>query len=93
METSRKRTYWPTVDWREMTPQEVDIDPAQLAKMHSYINEHVPGLHGLLIVRHGYLAFEQYYQGFHRGSYNSISSATQKLRLTKHGKGQLRENH
>ena len=79
MEKYQQRPYWPTVDWQEATPQEVDIDPSQLARMQAHINEHVPGLHGFLIVRHGYLVFEEYYQGFHRQSYNSISSATKSV--------------
>jgi CubicO group peptidase (beta-lactamase class C family) len=47
--------------------------------MQEYIDEHMPGLHGLLIIRHGYLAFEHYYQGFHQHSLNSISSATKSV--------------
>ena len=76
---SPQRDYWPTTDWREVTPREVGIDASRLADMQAHIQQHVPGLHGLLIVRQGYLAFEEYYQGFHRSSYNSISSATKTI--------------
>src|SRR5690348_5087303 len=74
-----ERPYWPTVDWQEADPQAMGMNPAQLARMQDHINQHVPGLHGLLIIRHGYLVFEQYYQGFRRQSYNSISSATKSV--------------
>jgi CubicO group peptidase (beta-lactamase class C family) len=47
--------------------------------MQAHIDEHVPVLHGLLIVRHGYLIFEEYFQGFHRHSYNNISSVTKSI--------------
>ena len=79
METRLPRDYWPTADWKVATPQDMDIDAEQLAQLQKYIGEHIPGLHGLLVVRHGYLVFEQYYQGFQRNSYNSISSATKSV--------------
>ena len=74
-----QRDYWPTEDWKEVAPQDVGVDASILSQMRDYIAEYIPGLHGLLIVRHGYLTFEEYYQGFHRGSYNSISSATKSV--------------
>lgn len=74
-----QRDYWPTDDWKEAAPQDMEIDSTKLTQMRTYIDEHIPALNGLLIVRHGYLAFEEYYQGFHRGSYNSISSATKSV--------------
>ncbi|HEX4206439.1 MAG TPA: serine hydrolase [Ktedonobacteraceae bacterium] len=71
-----RRTYWPTQDWRLASPQEKGLQPELLAKMQVHITDDIPGLHGLLIVRDGYLVFEEYYQGFHRKSYNSVSSVT-----------------
>lgn len=79
MKTPLPRAYWPTVDWQTALPQDTGMDSAHLERMHDYINAHIPGLHGLLIVHHGYLVFEEYYQGFHQHSYNSISSATKSL--------------
>lgn len=71
--------YWPTTDWKTAVPRDLSMLPEQLAQMQDHIHEHIPGLHGLLIARHGYLVFEEYYQGFHRNSYNSISSATKSV--------------
>ncbi|GCE28910.1 penicillin-binding protein [Dictyobacter alpinus] len=71
-----QRTYWPTTDWQTCEPEAVGLQQASLTPMQAYIDEQLPGLQGLLIVRHGQLAFERYYQGFHRHSLNSISSAT-----------------
>ncbi|MDQ2716449.1 MAG: beta-lactamase family protein [Chloroflexota bacterium] len=79
MQTARQREYWPTTTWKEADPQAMGIDPLRLSHMHSYIQERVPGLHGLLLIRHGYLVFEQYYQGFQQKSYHSISSATKSV--------------
>lgn len=79
MEIYQQRTYWPTLEWEEANPHEVGVDSTWLAKMHAHIDKHMPGLHGLLIVRSGYITFEHYYQGFHCDSYNSISSATKSV--------------
>jgi CubicO group peptidase (beta-lactamase class C family) len=74
-----QRAYWPTIDWQEATPDAMGMDHATLVRMQSHIQENIPGLHGLLIVRHGYIIFEEYYQGYHRNSYNSVSSATKSV--------------
>ena len=71
-----QRTYWPTTEWQTCEPQAVGFQHELLVHMQEYIDGHLPGLHGLLIVHQGYMAFERYYHGFHQQSLNSISSAT-----------------
>src|SRR5258708_923222 len=79
MDTQHIRDYWPTDEWQTASPQDMQIDPALLSHMQEYIEAELPGLHSLLIVRHGYLAFEAYYQGFHQNSYHNIASATKSI--------------
>lgn len=79
MTEQQERDYWPTDDWRTAPAQTMGMDVTLLAQMRDYITNHLPGLQSLLIVRHGYLVFEEYYQGFHQNSYNSISSATKSV--------------
>lgn len=74
-----QRTYWPTTEWQTRELQAVDFQQDPFVRMQEYIDEHLPGLHALLVVRYGYLAFERYYQGFHQHSLNSISSATKSV--------------
>ncbi|GCF10220.1 serine hydrolase domain-containing protein [Dictyobacter arantiisoli] len=74
-----QRTYWPTINWQTRAPQAVGFQPDRFVSMQAYIDEYLPGLHALLIVRNGYLAFEHYYQGFHQNSLNSISSVTKSV--------------
>lgn len=76
MNSIPQRIYWPTAEWQTCEPQDVGFQSALLAQMQEHIDQHLPELHGLLIVHHGYLTFERYYQGFHQQSLNSISSAT-----------------
>lgn len=64
MELSQQRTYWPTDDWKKLSPQKVDMDPALFAQMRAYIDRQIPGLHSLLVARYGYLIFEHYAHGY-----------------------------
>ncbi|HEV2655547.1 MAG TPA: serine hydrolase [Ktedonobacteraceae bacterium] len=66
MDISNQRVYWPTIDWQERTPQDVNLNQATLSEMIEHIDKHIPGLTSLLIARYGNLAFEHYAQGFTR---------------------------
>ncbi len=74
-----QRNYWPTEDWQHAAPQQVGMNATMLEQIHHYASTCVPNIHSLLIVRNGYLVFEEYYHGFHRQSYHSISSATKSI--------------
>ena len=74
-----QRTYWPTTEWQTCEPQAVGLQHGPLMQMQDYIDEHLSGLHSLLIVHQGYLTFERYYHGFHQHSLYSISSATKSV--------------
>ena len=60
------RDYWPTDGWKESTPEQQGMDSQTLAKMKPYIEKELPTIRSVLIVRHGYLAYEQYFQYFNR---------------------------
>jgi CubicO group peptidase (beta-lactamase class C family) len=53
-------TYWPTEDWLESTPEEQGMDPTKLSEMMEYIDENSLNIESLLIVRNGFLVFEEY---------------------------------
>lgn len=55
------------------------MNPSLLAKMHETIEANIPGLHSLLIVRHGYLLFERYYQGYTRYDEHYLASASKSV--------------
>lgn len=60
MSLSHPRAYWPTIDWKELAPQDAGMELTLLKQMQTYIDRHIPGLYSLLIARHGYLVFEYY---------------------------------
>ena len=63
-------TYWPTAtEWRSAEPEQVGLDAQRLAALvQSLRTNAIPGIHSLIVVRQGYVAVEEYFNG---------SSATQ----------------
>jgi CubicO group peptidase (beta-lactamase class C family) len=81
MEARVQRDYWPTVDWRESTPQEQGMEPDVLLRLDTYLKEVQtrPELNTVLIVRHGRIVFEYYAQGYHQQSYQLLQSMTKSV--------------
>ena len=61
--TPVQRDYWPTSDWRESTLDEQGMDSEHFNSLREHIKENLPHMRSVLVIRHGYLVFEEYYQG------------------------------
>lgn len=70
---------WPTKEWSTSTPEEQGLDSAQLEKANQRINDNYPNIYSLLVIRHGYLVYEKYYQGMDVNSYNPVYSVTKSV--------------
>jgi len=57
------RDYWPTDGWRDAAAEDHGIDPVALEAVSARAPGETPDLSALLVVRDGYLVFEQYYGG------------------------------
>ena len=57
-----QRDYWPTAGWRTAPAAAVGMDPKLVAKLDAQAAYH-PQLRSLLVVRHGELVYERYWQG------------------------------
>jgi CubicO group peptidase (beta-lactamase class C family) len=57
-----QRDYWPTAGWRTAPPARVGMDPKVLAVLDTNVAYH-PQLRSLLVVHHGYLVYERYWNG------------------------------
>ena len=55
------RDYWPTQNWRSAYPETQGMDSSKLLKVMPFIKENLPDIRSLLVVRHGYIVFENYY--------------------------------
>ena len=75
--------YWPTEEWRTCSPEQVGMDPDGLKKMNEEISLllklHID-VHGVLVIRKGYIVAEQYYSDdFTRDSLHRIYSCTKSI--------------
>jgi CubicO group peptidase (beta-lactamase class C family) len=57
-----QRDYWPTAGWRTAPPGQAGMAPKVLAVLDTNVAYH-PQLRSLLVVRHGYLVYERYWNG------------------------------
>src|SRR5512146_2174664 len=68
--------YWPTSAWRTSSPEQQGMDSAKLAAMLTEIQDKHYPIHGLVIIRNGYLVLEMYTPPFQATSRHYIASAT-----------------
>jgi len=54
--------YWPTDGWRTSSPEEQHMDSQLLTEMLDAAQDPHIGLHSLLVIRHGYIVSEHYFQ-------------------------------
>lgn len=53
--------YWPTDEWKTSAPEEQGMDSEKLIKMFEHIEQDNEGeLHGLVVVKNGYIVAEKY---------------------------------
>jgi CubicO group peptidase (beta-lactamase class C family) len=58
-----QRDYWPTGGWRTAAPDQQGMDPAVLDDLDTIVPADYPQVRSVLVVRHGYLVDERYWQG------------------------------
>jgi len=71
--------YWPAEEWRTSTPAEQNMDPDRLEAMIEMIKEQDFAYHSVVVVRNGYLVFEQYLNGWKADSSHHIQSCTKSV--------------
>ncbi len=71
--------YWPTTDWKAKDPSELGFDPAKLAAITAFTTPKL-NTQAVLVIRHGYVAYEKYYGAFTQNtrheSYSMAKSVT-----------------
>jgi CubicO group peptidase (beta-lactamase class C family) len=68
--------YWPTQDWRTASPTDHGFDPAALDTIPAFVESNLPYLDSLLIIRHGYIVYESYYNDHDADTLHDIASVT-----------------
>jgi CubicO group peptidase (beta-lactamase class C family) len=68
--------YWPASTWRTSTPEQQGIDSARFVAMLAEIQSKAYPIHGLVVIRNGYLVLEVYTPPFKAESRHYIASAS-----------------
>ena len=71
--------YWPTDGWRTAPPKDHGVDPAALAMVEDQVAKRHLEVRSVLIVRHGYLVYEHYWQGLDQADGHYVRSATKSV--------------
>ncbi len=72
--------YWPSASWRRADPRQVGLDGSRLgALVESLRSNVIPGLHSLIVVRHGYVAVEEYFNGSAASQVHTMQSVTKSV--------------
>ncbi|WP_166242748.1 serine hydrolase domain-containing protein [Paenibacillus turpanensis] len=75
-------TFWPTKQWRIGAPEEHGIDREAIRALSAHIGEKLPKLYSVLVIRHGVLVHEQYYNGTNENSLMNVRSVTKSFTST-----------
>jgi CubicO group peptidase (beta-lactamase class C family) len=57
------RDYWPTEQWRGISPTKAGFDENKLASINTRLVKDCPNISSLLVVRNGYMLHEKYFTG------------------------------
>jgi CubicO group peptidase (beta-lactamase class C family) len=71
-----QRDYWPTAGWRTAAPGQQGMDPAVLDDLDTQVPDSYPQVRSVLVVRHGYLVYERYWQGLDASDGHNAFSVT-----------------
>ena len=74
-----QRDYWPTGAWRSSTPNAEGMDEARLLQAIPYIIQHQLDIRSLLVIRHGYVVFENYYAQGMPDKADTVHSVTKSI--------------
>ena len=70
---------WPDGEWSTSDPEAQQLDSDWLDRADQKIKDNYPNIYSLLVVRHGYMVYEKYYQGMDRDRYNPVYSVTKSV--------------
>lgn len=71
--------YWPTAEWQAANPTDLGMDPAKLWQLNPMIKSGYSNLNGIIVVRRGYVAFEQYFNGYGPDEPHHVTSVTKSI--------------
>lgn len=73
------RNYWPTKDWQTSDSAALGMDTEQLSKLEAKIKSDYSNINGIVVARNGYIAYEQYYNGYGPEDLHHVASVTKSI--------------
>jgi CubicO group peptidase (beta-lactamase class C family) len=67
---------WPTKGWRTSTPSAQRMDGSKLDAALAFVQKQKLALHGMLVVRHGYIVMEKYFPPYDQDTAHELYSCT-----------------
>jgi len=68
--------YWPTQEWRSDSPANHGFNDELPAAVDERVQSDLPFLDAILVIRHGYIVHEHYYNGYDASMIHDIASVT-----------------
>lgn len=73
---------WPTAGWMESTPEDQQLDSEKLLEAARFIGQNRSNVYSILLVRHGTVVFERYFQGSGPQTLHRVASVTKSVLST-----------
>jgi CubicO group peptidase (beta-lactamase class C family) len=70
--------YWPTAEWQTSVPEKQGMRSELFKQIKDYVQEKLPDTTSVLVVRNGYIVFEEYYHR-EKGDLRALGSATRSI--------------
>lgn len=70
---------WPNDAWSVSSPELQGLNSELLGRADKEIHDNYPNIYSLLVIRHGYLVYEKYYQGMDENDANPVFSVTKSV--------------
>ncbi len=74
-----QRDYWPTGEWKTAEPAAMGMDDTVLAGLDPLIRARYTNLNGIVIVRHGFVVYERYYNRTGPDDAHNVASVTKSV--------------
>lgn len=73
------RDYFPTDGWQTTTPDQQGMDAERLTALTEHIDANLPYVLNMMVIRHGYVVYEEYFGGANETTLLSVRSVTKSV--------------
>lgn len=74
-----QKSYEPTTEWQAEDPTCLGMDSSKLSELEPMIKSEYSNINGIVVVRHGSIAYERYYNGYSPDVVHHVASVTKSI--------------